>query len=150
MVRNGLGLYGIGHDQPTQRSLQLVSKFSSVISQIKMIRKGEGIGYNLRWKAPADTLIGIVPVGYADGLRRELASKGFCFSVHGHIAPLIGTISMDMCAIDLTGTNATEGDPVIIFDNADTIHQLSRLLNTIPYEILTSISQRVRRVYLMG
>ena len=150
MVRIGLGLYGIGHDQPTQRSLQLVSKFSSVISQIKMIRKGEGIGYNLRWKAPADTLIGIVPVGYADGLRRELASKGFCFSVHGHIAPLIGNISMDMCAIDLTGTNATEGDPVIIFDNADTIHQLSRLLNTIPYEILTSISQRVRRVYLMG
>jgi len=66
------------------------------------------------------------------------------------LAPIIGAISMDMCAIDLTGIAATEGDPVIIFDNADTIHQLSRLLNTIPYEILTSISQRVRRVYLMG
>ncbi|HOE59555.1 MAG TPA: bifunctional UDP-N-acetylmuramoyl-tripeptide:D-alanyl-D-alanine ligase/alanine racemase [Bacteroidales bacterium] len=150
MVRIGLGLYGIGHDEKTQRSLQLVSKFSSVISQIKTIRKGEGIGYNLKWRAPADTRIGIVTVGYADGLRRELSSKGFCFHVRGHLAPIIGAISMDMCAIDLTGIAATEGDPVIIFDNADTIHQLSRLLNTIPYEILTSISQRVRRVYLMG
>lgn len=149
MVRLGLGLYGIAHSPEIQENLMPVSRLSSVISQIKRIPAGESVGYNRQWVAPRETPVGIVPIGYADGLRRELAVKGFSLKVNGFAAPLIGAVSMDMCAIDLTGIPASEGDRVIIFENADEIKHLARLLNTIPYEIITGISPRVKRVYLM-
>lgn len=149
MVRLGLGLYGIAHNYEIQEQLMPVSRLSSVISQMKRIPAGESVGYNRQWVVPQETPVGIVPIGYADGLRRELAFKGFSVKVNGHAAPLIGAVSMDMCAIDLTGIPASEGDRVIIFENADEIKKLARLLNTIPYEIITGISPRVKRVYLM-
>ncbi|MEJ5302537.1 MAG: bifunctional UDP-N-acetylmuramoyl-tripeptide:D-alanyl-D-alanine ligase/alanine racemase [Bacteroidales bacterium] len=149
MVRLGLGLYGLAHCPEIQERLMPVSRLSSVISQIKRIPPGESVGYNRRWKAPRETLVGIVPIGYADGLRRELSFKGFSVKINGYNAPLIGAVSMDMCAIDLTDIPASEGDRVIIFENADEIKHLARLLNTIPYEIITGISPRVKRIYLM-
>ncbi len=149
MVRLGLGLYGIAHSPEIQVNLMQVSKLTSVISQIKSIPPGESVGYNRRWTAVRETPVGIVPIGYADGLRRELAFKGFALKVNEHHASLIGAVSMDMCAIDLSGIPASEGDRVIIFENADEIKHLARLLNTIPYEIITGISPRVKRIYLM-
>ncbi|MGC8865809.1 MAG: bifunctional UDP-N-acetylmuramoyl-tripeptide:D-alanyl-D-alanine ligase/alanine racemase [Bacteroidales bacterium] len=149
MVRLGLGLYGIAHSPEIQEKLMPVSRLSSLISQIKTIPAGESVGYNRQWIATQNTPIGIVPIGYADGLRRELAFKGFSLKVNGYAAPLIGAVSMDMCAIDLTGIPASEGDRVVIFESADEIKQLARLLNTIPYEIITNISARVKRIYLM-
>lgn len=149
MVRLGLGLYGIASSADIQEKLLPVSRLSSVISQIKNIPAGESVGYNRLWIAREKTPIGIVPIGYADGLRRELSFKDFYAKVNGYKAPLIGAVSMDMCAIDLSGIPASEGDRVIIFENADDIKHLARLLNTIPYEIITSIPPRVKRIYLM-
>ena len=146
MVRLGVGLYGVASNQEDKDKLENVSTLKSSISQIKKVRVGEQVGYG-HSPVKHDLNIAIVPVGYADGLDRRLGhGKGFLL-VNGHQAPTVGTICMDMCMIDITNIKAREGDPVIIFGDERSIADLAKDLDTIPYEVMTSVSGRVKRVY---
>ena len=156
MVRLGIGLYGIGMDEEEQLQLRNVSTLKSVITQIKHISAGDTIGYNRMGKAVKDKIIAIVPVGYADGLNRRLGNGRGSLYIHGEPAPIIGNICMDLTMIDITDlsssvtaqpVSAREGDEVIIFGEKHPVTELSRQLDTIPYEILTGISRRVKRIY---
>ncbi|MDE6483016.1 MAG: bifunctional UDP-N-acetylmuramoyl-tripeptide:D-alanyl-D-alanine ligase/alanine racemase [Rikenellaceae bacterium] len=144
MVRLGLGLYGIS---PFAQGLQSVASLKSVISQIRRLPAGERLGYNRRGTVERDSVIATVPIGYADGLRRALSCGGWSFTVHGHKAPIVGNICMDACMIDITGIPAEVGDEVTVFSGSDEIVAMADTLDTIPYEILTLIAPRVRRVY---
>jgi alanine racemase len=145
MVRLGIGLYGISANH--QDRLQPVSSLKSIISQIKPVIKGESIGYGRNYMAEKDMTIGIVPVGYADGLRRDLGKRGGTFLVKGKEVPVLGNLCMDMCMIDLSGTDAGEGDEVVIFGKERPVPELAGRLGTIPYEVLAGLSERVKRVY---
>lgn len=145
MVRLGIGLYGISVNQ--QDKLRNVSTFKSTILQIKPVEPGETVGYSRMGKPSQSSLIGIVPVGYADGLNRKLSNGNGYMLVRGKKAPVIGNICMDMTMIDVTGIGAEEGDEVIIFGEEIPITLVAEKSGTIPYEILTGISERVKRVY---
>jgi alanine racemase len=144
MVRLGIGLYGIDDDLP----LETVSTLKASISQIKMIPAGETIGYNRRGKALNDMRIATISIGYADGFSRRLSGgKGTVF-IKGSLCPVVGTVCMDMCMIDISAIpNAQVGDEVIIFGKEKSVLEFAKELNTIPYEVFTSISNRVKRVY---
>jgi alanine racemase len=145
MVRLGIGLYGLIPE--FSDSIFQVSRFKSVISQIHNVKKGEGISYNRSGKVERDSVIATVPVGYADGLDRRLGNGNWYFYVNSRKAFTIGNICMDMCMIDITDILANEGDEVIVFGKENTIVKMAEVLQTIPYEIITGISQRVKRVY---
>ena len=145
MVRLGIGLYGVTTNK--QLNLKQVSSLRSIISQIKKIEPGESVGYSRKFIAKAAVYIGIVPVGYADGLDRRLGNGNGCFLVNGQKVCIIGNICMDMCMVDLSGVTAQEGDEIIIFGEDFTIADISEKTGTIPYEVLTGISSRVKRVY---
>jgi alanine racemase len=147
MVRLGIGLYGIGHDEKEQQLLQNVGTLRSIITQIKAIPKGESVGYNRKWIAKRNARIAIVPVGYADGLDRRLGNGRGSVVIGASTVPIIGNVCMDMCMVDVTDIAAEEGDVVEIFGKSYTVHQFAQTLDTIPYEVLTSISARVKRVY---
>ncbi|MFA5972307.1 MAG: bifunctional UDP-N-acetylmuramoyl-tripeptide:D-alanyl-D-alanine ligase/alanine racemase [Lentimicrobiaceae bacterium] len=147
MVRLGIGLYGISPLPEEQEYLQNVSTLRSVISQIKHVSPDETVGYNRRYKAQKETTIAIVPIGYADGLSRALSNGIGYLKVNGKFAPIVGSICMDMTMIDITGINVHEGDEVIIFGKELPITRLADEMGSIPYEILSGISQRVKRVY---
>jgi len=144
MVRVGIGLYGITPDMP---EIESVLNLRSVLSQIKLVEKGKSVGYNKSWVASADTRIGIVSIGYADGMLRSLGNGKASLFVAGKHAPVIGDICMDMCMIDLTGIEAKENDDVIVFNGEHSVTNLAKAGNTIPYEILSRISRRVKRIY---
>ena len=108
---------------------------------------GETVGYSRRGVPSVPTRIAIIPVGYADGIDRKLSNGTGVFLVNGLPAPVIGNICMDMTMIDVTGINANEGDEVEIFGEANPLTDMARRLQTIPYEILTGVSERVKRVY---
>ena len=145
MVRLGLGLYGIN---PIDNSLlNNVSSLITTILQIRDVKAGEAVGYGRRGEILRATRIATIPIGYADGLNRHLGNgHGYCL-VNGRKAPYVGNICMDACMIDVTGIDCKEGDKVEIFGNNLPVTVLSDLLGTIPYEILTLISNRVKRVY---
>ncbi len=147
MVRLGIGLYGIAPMPEEQEKLVNVSTLRSIISQIKHVPAEDTIGYNRRFKAKHDTTIAIVPIGYADGLSRALSNGIGHLKVGGKFAPIVGSICMDMTMIDITCIKAHEGDEVIIFGKDLPITRLADEMGSIPYEILTGISQRVKRVY---
>ena len=145
MVRLGLGLYGI--DPIDNRRLHNVTSLHSTILQIRRVPKGDSVGYSRRTVVERDSLIAAVPIGYADGLNRHLGNrKGYCL-VNGKQAPYMGNICMDVCMIDVTDIDCAEGDTVEIFGDELPVTVLSDLLGTIPYEVLTSVSNRVKRVY---
>ena len=145
MVRLGIGLYGIS--AIGKGLLRQVSTLKTVILQIKDIQPNETVGYSRRFKAVKPTRIGILPIGYADGLHRILGNGVGKLWVNGTFVPIIGSICMDMCMIDLTGANAREGDEVIVFGDENPLSEIAEQMKTIPYEVLTSISRRVKRVY---
>jgi alanine racemase len=147
MVRLGISLYGISEDNSVQEKLLHVGTLKSAISQIKHVRKGETIGYNRQWTTDKETVIATIPVGYADGLNRKLSNGKGSLIINKQPATIIGNICMDMCMADITGIEAKEGDEVIIFGKEYPITKMADALDTIPYEILTSIPQRVKRVY---
>jgi Alr-MurF fusion protein len=124
-----------------------VSTLISTITQIKLIKAGETIGYGRKGKANKDIIIAIIPIGYADGLNRKLSNGVGKFLINNKFAPIIGNICMDICMVDITGIDAQEGDDVIIFGDQYSIIDMAEQLETIPYEILTSVSARVKRVY---
>lgn len=145
MVRLGIGLYGLS--AINQNFVKQVSTLKTIILQIKYIDKDETVGYSRKFKAEQLTRIGIIPIGYADGLHRILGNERGKLMVKNQLVPIIGNISMDMTAINLTGVDAAEGDPVIVFGEHYPITEISKQMDTIPYEVLTSISRRVKRVY---
>jgi alanine racemase len=147
MVRLGIGLYGIDPSLEVQKQLQAIGTLKTVISQIRNISEEESIGYGRRGKVSKPSRIAIVAIGYADGLDRQLGNKNGYMLVNGKQAPIIGSICMDMTMIDVTGINCKEGNEVIVFGGELSIETIANKLNTIPYEVLTSISQRVKRVY---
>ncbi len=147
MVRLGIGLYGIAPDAEVQRHLTPVSRLKTRISQIKSIPQGDSVGYNRRWIAQRDSKIAIIPIGYADGLNRRLGYERGKVLVGSALAPIIGSVCMDMCFLDVTGIPCQEGDDVVIFGDASLLQEISDAADTIPYEILTSVSPRVKRVY---
>jgi Alr-MurF fusion protein len=143
MVRLGIGLYGVGNDD----NLQHVSTLKSVISQVRIIKKGSKIGYDASFLAKEDMRIGVVPFGYADGLNRKLSTKNGVIVVQNIGCPIIGKISMDSCMINLKGTTAKTGDEVVIFGEENTILSIANKLITIPYEIFSSLNRRIKRIY---
>lgn len=146
MVRLGIGLYGIS--SVGDKRLENVVTLKTYISQIKQISEGETVGYGRAGKAPQDGRVAVIPVGYADGLNRHLSRGKGKVLIQNKLYPIIGNICMDMCMIDITGLqDVKEGDEVIIFGDDYPVTKMANELNTIPYEILTGISRRVKRIY---
>ncbi len=149
MVRIGLGLYGIDSTQKIQASLEKVHSLKSKIVQIKKLKKGDSIGYNRAEILPEDMTIATVPVGYADGLIRGSGNKKYALYVNGQKAPIIGHVSMDLCTIDISKHDQVMvGNEVVIFNKEHDIESLAEANNTIPYEILSRISDRVKRIFI--
>jgi alanine racemase len=144
MVRVGIGLYGISVNNA---ALKQVNRLKTVILQIKDIPANETIGYGRKYKARESIRIAILPIGYADGLHRVLGNGAGKLYIKGQLANIIGNICMDMCMLDISGIEAKEGDEVIVFGDEYPISEISKQMKTIPYEVLTSISRRVKRVY---
>ncbi len=147
MVRLGIGLYGISNDEEEQKELENVGTLKSVISQIRTIDKGESVGYGRRFIADRSTRVATIPIGYADGIRRSWGNGVGYVTINGKQAKIIGSICMDMLMVDVTDIDCKEGNTVIVFGENPTVPFMAKQLNTIPYEILTSISQRVKRVF---
>lgn len=146
MVRLGIGLYGISPIKE-DATLHPISTLKSIILQIHDVPADETVGYSRRGTLARDSRIAALPIGYADGLNRRLGNgKGYCI-VNGQRAPYVGNICMDVCMIDVTGIDCKEGDTVEIFGPALPVTQLAEWLDTIPYEVLTSVSNRIKRVY---
>ncbi len=145
MVRLGIGLYGV--DSVLKQQLKNVTTLKTTISQIKKIKKGESVGYSRKGITNEDATIATVRIGYADGYPRALSNGKGNMLVNGKLAPVIGNVCMDMTMLDVTGIAANEGDDVIVFGEALPVNHLAQQANTISYEILTGISQRVKRVY---
>ena len=145
MVRLGIGFYGFGNDNLETSKLKNVCNLKTKISQIQFLEKGETVSYNRKFTAKKNTKIGILPLGYADGLNRNLSNAIGSVYVNNQKVPIIGTICMDMTMVDLSGIHCQEGDEVIVFNHQDHVLELAKKTTTIPYEILTSISQRVSR-----
>lgn len=150
MVRLGISLYGIqGNPDPMRRNLDLlpVSKLRTAISQIKTVRAGESIGYNRAFVASDEMTIAVIPIGYADGMSRILGNGRGHVMIKGQLCRILGDVCMDMCMVDVSGLDVHEEDDVIIFGPERPITQLAEEMQTIPYEVLTGISRRVKRVY---
>ncbi len=145
MVRLGIGLHGISG---IQKKLKTISTLKTQISQIKSVTRNDTIGYNRRGRVDRDSSIAIIPVGYADGLNRKLGNHNGQVVIKDQYVPFVGDICMDMCMIDVTGLKVREGDEVIVFGEKNPIHELAKKIDTIPYEVLTSISSRVNRIYI--
>jgi Alr-MurF fusion protein len=145
MVRLGIGLYGISN---TGLPLQNIGTLRSTVSQVKKVRSTETVGYSRKGKVSHESEIAIVPLGYADGLDRKLGNNNGHAFIHGQRVPIIGNICMDMLMLDVTGLGIKPGEKVEIFGPNIPITELAEKAGTIPYEILTGISQRVKRVYL--
>jgi alanine racemase len=147
MVRLGIGLYGVSNDTEEQKLLENVSTLKSIISQIRTISAGESVGYGRRFMAQKATQIATIPIGYADGISRGWGNEVGFVLINNQKAPILGSVCMDMLMADVTGIDCSEGNSVIIFGESPTVNEMASKLNTIPYEILTSVSQRVKRVF---
>ena len=148
MVRLGIGLYGIDSASSKTLDLQEVSSLKTTIAQVKTIKAGESVGYGRRAKAKADMVIATARLGYADGYSRRLGHGVGKMLVKGKMAPVIGSVCMDMTMLDITKIpGVKEGDEVTVFGAGLSLETLARWAETIPYEIMTTVSQRVKRVY---
>ena len=145
MVRLGIGLYGVSASG--MKGLRNISTLKTTILEILHVPAGDSIGYSRRSYVERDSRIATIPIGYADGLNRHFGNRKGEVVVRGKRCPIIGNICMDACMVDVTDTDAQEGDSVIIFGEELPVSELADKLQTIPYEILTSISPRVKRVY---
>jgi alanine racemase len=148
MCRLGIGLYGVEpYGSAAQNALRPVSTLKTTILQLRHVKAGDSVGYSRRTVLDRDSVIAAIPIGYADGLNRRLGNRhGYCL-VNGQKADYVGNICMDVAMIDVTGITCSEGDQVEIFGQNLPVTVLSDLLQTIPYEVLTGVSNRVKRVY---
>lgn len=147
MVRLGIGLYGFEANEERQNELVPVGILKTVVSQVKNVKQGDTIGYDRKGVAHTDAKIATIAIGYADGFSRSFSNGVGQVWVNGKRAPVVGNVCMDMTMIDVTGITVNEGDEVEIFGPHLPIQELARSIGTIPYEILTNVSQRVKRVY---
>jgi alanine racemase len=148
MVRLGIGLYGVDSATSGQLDLEPVATLKSTIAQIRHLKAGETVGYNRKGIIEKDSMIATVSIGYADGFSRKLGNGVGKVWVNGQLAPVIGAVCMDMTMVDVTGiASVKQGDDVIIFGKEIPIQDLANWVGTIPYEIMTGISERVKRVY---
>ena len=148
MVRLGIGVYGVAVCDEDRGKLNNVMSLKSTIKQIKEYGPGETIGYGRHGEITKPSRIAVIPIGYADGLRRQLGNGKACFWVNGKAAPIVGNICMDLTMIDVTGIDCQEDDTAVLFDDNHPIEIIAEACNTIPYEIMTRISQRVKRIYV--
>ncbi len=149
MVRLGIGMYGISSSAKEQEQLVPVGTLQTVVSQTKILFPGETIGYGRTGKVKnSPKKIGIIPIGYADGFDRRLGNGNAHVFVNKKRVPTIGSICMDMCMIDLDGTDVQEGDKVEIFGANISVKIIANQMKTIPYEVLTNVSERVVRVFV--
>ena len=147
MCRLGIGLYGVEPYQTDNGALKCVSTLKTTILQLRKVKAGSSIGYSRRTILERDSVIGAIPIGYADGLNRRMGNRhGYCL-VNGQKAEYVGNICMDVAMIDVTGIDCQEGDSVEIFGQDLPVTVLSDILETIPYEVLTAVSNRVKRIY---
>ena len=145
MVRSGIGLYGFGNSEEENKHFKPIAALKTCISQIHHIEKGESVGYNRAFKSETGLISATLPIGHADGIGRIYGKgKGFV-TIHGEKAAIIGNVCMDMIMVDVTNIECEEGDEAIIFDGNSTAETLAESANTISYELITSISQRVKR-----
>ncbi len=147
MVRLGIGLYGVEATGGEQSALQTVGTLKTIISQIKFIPKGETIGYSRKGIVGKDSKIATIAIGYADGFDRGFGNGVGEVLVNGILCPVVGNVCMDMTMIDVSEVDCEEGDEVIIFGKEPSIKDLASKIGTIPYEILTNVSERVKRVF---
>lgn len=147
MVRLGIGLYGVDPTGLHSEQLQSVSKLKTVISQVKHIRKGETIGYARKGVAMEDMKTATISIGYADGFNRKFSQGIGKVLINGKSAPVIGNVCMDMTMVEVTKIDCKVGDEVIVFGDDPNISDMAKAIDTIPYEILTNISERVKRVF---
>lgn len=148
MVRSGIGLYGFGNSASEDKQLKPVASLKSVISQIHKVEKGETVGYNRVYVAKGFEKTATIPIGHADGITRIYGKqKGFVF-INGQKAPIVGNVCMDMIMVNISDIDCKEGDEVIIFDGSNKASDLAEASATISYEIITAISQRVKRIII--
>ncbi len=148
MVRIGIGMYGISDDNEEQKQLQNVLSLKTRVVQIKHLKKGDSVGYNRNAILSRDSKIAVIPIGYADGFYRHFGNGKFLVKYKSQLLPTIGNVCMDMSFLDVTDVDINVGDEIIIFNTSDDIKRMAETCDTIPYEILTSISQRVKRIYV--
>jgi len=146
MVRVGIGLYGFANDEIHTKKLKNVVALKSIISQIHSIEKGQSVGYNRAFKADKLIRTATIPIGHADGIHRAFGNGVGYVTIHGKKAPIVGNVCMDMIMVNITRINCKEGDEVIIFNSQEMVTDLAKKINSISYEILTAISQRVKRI----
>ena len=145
MVRCGIGIYGYDNMENHKSAFAPVVALKTIISQIHTIEKGQSVGYNRVFIADQTKKIATLPIGHADGIGRQYGNGVGAVRVNGHSVPIVGNVCMDMIMIDVTGVGCEEGDEVVLFDNHTTAEEFAYRGNTISYELLTGISQRVRR-----
>lgn len=148
MVRIGIGMVGISSSPEIDRQLQSAVSFKTVISQISTVNEGESIGYNRNYRTKNTTQIATIPVGYADGIPRLIGNEVGYVGIGKKLFPIVGNVCMDMMMINIGNSTAKEGDEVIIFNSNPSLQEFSKYCKTIPYEVLTSISRRVKRIYI--
>lgn len=148
MVRLGIGLYGVDPAAMVQAKLRPVAYFKTVVSQVKTIAAGESVGYGRRALEEKPRRIAVIAAGYADGLRRELGNAVWKVRIGKHLVPIIGNVCMDMAMVDVSDIPCNAGDEVVLFGEEPTVEEMARACDTIPYEILTAVSQRVKRVFI--
>lgn len=148
MIRSGIGLYGFGNDPVFDKYLKPIATLKTVISQIHTLEAGDTLGYNRAFKANTLTKTATLPIGHADGISRQFGNgNGYVF-IQGKKAPILGNVCMDMIMVDITNIDCQEGDEVIVFGPEHTAEHLSGSINSISYEIITAVSQRVKRVFV--
>ena len=148
MVRLGIGMFGYSSNSHIQHSLQEVVSWKSVVTQVKAIQAGESVGYGCNFIAQKPMKIAVIPVGYADGFRRMLSNAVGSVVIQGVFCPVVGNVCMDMTMVDVTSVEVNEGDGVEIIGEHQSLYSFAQKMNTIPYEVLTSVSSRVHRVYV--
>jgi alanine racemase len=148
MVRLGIGLYGFGNEVSVTNDLKNVMTLKSIISQIHTIHKGESVGYNRSFIADADLKTATIPIGHADGISRKLGNGVGFVTINNKRALIVGNVCMDMIMVDVTSIDCKSGDEVVIYDNQQTVEELATSYDTIPYEFITAISQRVKRLII--
>lgn len=148
MVRSGIGLYGFGNSKKENKYLKPIATLKTIISQIHRIEKGESVGYNRAFKSVGFLKTATLPIGHADGIGRQYGNgKGYVL-INGKKAFIIGNVCMDMIMVNITDIDCKEGDEVIVFGKDNTAEDFANAANTISYELITSISQRVKRVFI--
>ncbi|WP_449435371.1 alanine racemase C-terminal domain-containing protein [Pedobacter steynii] len=144
MVRLGIGLYGFDGGLTHNKGLQTVAVLKTTVTQVKPIKPNETVGYSRRGALPNGGMIATVKIGYADGYNRKFGNGVGKMLINGQLVSTVGVICMDMCMLNVTGLDVKTGDEVIVFNGELTIAELAKQIDTIPYEILTNVSQRVK------